>query len=141
MRSPLRSSPQRSAGPPARIKEMKMPSPSSPPTMLKPRPVEPRWSTTRLGSLEKMENSNTALADFSSFKITSNHGFKGLTNTVQCIVLLFCSIVKDGRTNNQSYFYVQNSYLKILNYNYDSVYIILTIVLKREELFLKSVIL
>lgn len=66
MRSPLRSSPQRSAGPPARIKEMKMPSPSSPPTMLKPRPVEPRWSTTRLGSLEK-NNSNTALAQFSFF--------------------------------------------------------------------------
>lgn len=51
----------------------------------------------------------------------------GLTNTVQCIVLLFCWIVKDGMTNNQSYFYVQNSHLKILNYNYDSVYIILTV--------------
>lgn len=52
MRSPLRSSPQRSAGPPARMKEIKIPSPSSPPTMLKPRPVDPRWSTTRLGSLQ-----------------------------------------------------------------------------------------
>lgn len=30
-------------------------------------------------------------------------------------------------TNNQSYFYVQNSHLKILNYNYDSVYIILAV--------------
>lgn len=53
MRSPFRSSPQRSAGPPARMKEIKIPSPSSPPTMLKPRPVDPRWSTTRLGSLWK----------------------------------------------------------------------------------------
>lgn len=49
--SPLRSSPLRSAGPPARMKEMNMPSPSSPPTMLKPRPVEPRWITMRRGSL------------------------------------------------------------------------------------------
>ena len=31
--------PERSAGPPARMKDTKMPSPSSPPTMLKPRPV------------------------------------------------------------------------------------------------------
>lgn len=30
-----------------------MPSPSSPPTMLKPKPVEPLWSTTFLGSLYK----------------------------------------------------------------------------------------
>lgn len=49
--SPRFSSPLRSAGPPARMKETKMPSPSSPPTMLKPRPVEPLWSTTFLGSL------------------------------------------------------------------------------------------
>ncbi|TNN49413.1 hypothetical protein EYF80_040368 [Liparis tanakae] len=45
-------SPLRSAGPPARMKEMKMPSPSSPPTMLKPSPVEPRWIRTLRGSLE-----------------------------------------------------------------------------------------
>lgn len=51
MRSPFRSSPHRSAGPPARMKEMKMPSPSSPPTMLKPSPVVPRCSTTFRGSL------------------------------------------------------------------------------------------
>uniref|UniRef100_A0A674NSR7 Uncharacterized protein n=1 Tax=Takifugu rubripes TaxID=31033 RepID=A0A674NSR7_TAKRU len=49
--SPRFSSPLRSAGPPARMKETKIPSPSSPPTMLKPRPVEPLWSTTFLGSL------------------------------------------------------------------------------------------
>lgn len=49
--SPLRSSPLRSAGPPARMKEMKIPSPSSPPTILKPKPVDPLWITTRLGSL------------------------------------------------------------------------------------------
>lgn len=55
MRSPFRSSPQRSAGPPARMKEMKIPSPSSPPTMLNPRPVDPRCSTTRLGSLEETQ--------------------------------------------------------------------------------------
>lgn len=53
IRSPLLSSPLRSAGPPARIKETKMPSPSSPPTMLKPRPVEPLCSNTFLGSLPK----------------------------------------------------------------------------------------
>ena len=52
MRSPFRSYPQRSAGPPARIKEIKIPSPSSPPTMLKPRPVEPRCNTTFLRSLK-----------------------------------------------------------------------------------------
>lgn len=51
--SPLRSSPLRSAGPPARMKETKMPSPSSPPTMLNPRPVEPLWRTILLGSLYK----------------------------------------------------------------------------------------
>lgn len=53
IRSPLLSSPLRSAGPPARMKETKMPSPSSPPTMLKPRPVEPLCSNTFLGSLPK----------------------------------------------------------------------------------------
>lgn len=53
IRSPLRSSPLKSAGPPARMKETKMPSPSSPPTMLKPRPVEPLCSNTFLGSLPK----------------------------------------------------------------------------------------
>lgn len=50
--SPLWSSPLRSAGPPARMKEINMPSPSSPPTMLKPRPVEPRWIKTLRGSLQ-----------------------------------------------------------------------------------------
>lgn len=55
MRSPFRSSPQRSAGPPARMKEMKIPSPSSPPTMLNPRPVDPLCSTTRLGSLTETQ--------------------------------------------------------------------------------------
>lgn len=50
--SPLWSSPLRSAGPPARMKEMKMPSPSSPPTMLNPRPVEPLWIKIRRGSLK-----------------------------------------------------------------------------------------
>lgn len=49
--SPFLSSPLRSAGPPARMKDMKMPSPSSPPTMLKPNPVAPLCSTTFLGSL------------------------------------------------------------------------------------------
>lgn len=53
IRSPRRSSPLKSAGPPARMKETKMPSPSSPPTMLKPRPVEPLCSNTFLGSLPK----------------------------------------------------------------------------------------
>lgn len=51
--SPLCSSPLRSAGPPARMKEIKIPSPSSPPTMLNPRPVEPLWIKTLRGSLEK----------------------------------------------------------------------------------------
>jgi hypothetical protein len=51
IRSPLRSSPLRSAGPPARMKETKMPSPSSPPTMLKPRPVEPLCRMILRGSL------------------------------------------------------------------------------------------
>lgn len=49
--SPLLSSPLRSAGPPARMKDTKMPSPSSPPTMLKPSPVEPLCSTILRGSL------------------------------------------------------------------------------------------
>lgn len=53
IRSPFLSSPLRSAGPPARMKEMKIPSPSSPPTMLKPRPVDPRCRTTFLGSLNE----------------------------------------------------------------------------------------
>lgn len=60
--SPFRSSPLRSAGPPARIKEMKMPSPSSPPTMLKPRPVEPRWITIRLGSRGMSSSPSRSLA-------------------------------------------------------------------------------
>lgn len=51
--SPLLSSPQRSAGPPAKMKDMKMPSPSSPPTILKPRPEPPLCSTTVLTSLQK----------------------------------------------------------------------------------------
>lgn len=51
IRSPLLSSPLRSAGPPASMKDTKMPSPSSPPTMLKPRPVEPLCSNTFRGSL------------------------------------------------------------------------------------------
>lgn len=34
---------------------MKIPSPSSPPTMLKPSPVEPRWMTIRRGSLHRKE--------------------------------------------------------------------------------------
>ena len=51
IRSPLRSSPLRSAGPPARMKETKMPSPSSPPTMLKPKPVEPLCRMILRGSL------------------------------------------------------------------------------------------
>lgn len=53
MRSPFLSSPLRSAGPPARMKETKIPSPSSPPTMLKPSPVEPRCSTSFRGSLKR----------------------------------------------------------------------------------------
>lgn len=51
IRSPRRSSPLRSAGPPARMKETKMPSPSSPPTMLKPRPLEPLCREIFRGSL------------------------------------------------------------------------------------------
>ena len=51
MRSPRLSSPLRSAGPPARMKETKIPSPSSPPTMLKPSPVEPLCKSTFRGSL------------------------------------------------------------------------------------------
>lgn len=50
--SPRRSSPLRSAGPPARMKEIKIPSPSSPPTILKPSPEEPLLSTTVRTSLE-----------------------------------------------------------------------------------------
>lgn len=53
MRSPFLSSPLRSAGPPARMKETKIPSPSSPPTMLKPSPVDPRWRTSFRGSLRE----------------------------------------------------------------------------------------
>ena len=53
IRSPLLNSPLRSAGPPARMKETKIPSPSSPPTMLKPKPVEPLCSNTFLGSLPR----------------------------------------------------------------------------------------
>lgn len=64
-RSPFLSSPQRSAGPPARMKEMKIPSPSSPPTMLKPSPVAPRCSTTFLGSL----HNHTALKSTSHQKL------------------------------------------------------------------------
>ena len=37
----------RSAGPPDRMKETKIPSPSSPPTMLKPRPEERRHKKIR----------------------------------------------------------------------------------------------
>lgn len=59
IRSPFLSSPLRSAGPPAKIKEINIPSPSSPPTMLKPRPVEPRWRTTFLGSLKMKKILNT----------------------------------------------------------------------------------
>ena len=44
--SPRRKCPLASAGPPAKMNEMKMPSPSSPPTMLNPSPVVPFSRTT-----------------------------------------------------------------------------------------------
>lgn len=43
--SPLCNSPLRSAGPPAKMNDTNIPSPSSPPTMLNPRPVGPFCST------------------------------------------------------------------------------------------------
>lgn len=53
--SPLRSSPLRSAGAPARMKDTNIPSPFSPPTMLKPRPVDPFFRIIFLGSLKNKE--------------------------------------------------------------------------------------
>lgn len=53
--SPLRSSPLRSAGAPARMKDTNIPSPFSPPTMLKPRPVDPFFRIIFLGSLKYKE--------------------------------------------------------------------------------------
>lgn len=84
-RSPFLSSPQRSAGPPARMKEMKIPSPSSPPTMLKPSPVAPRCSTTFLGSLHE----RTALRHHSPSHTPSPHSIAGLTE--RCRPLPECS--------------------------------------------------
>lgn len=51
--SPLRSSPHRSAGPPASINDINIPSPFSPPTILKPKPVDPFFNFTLLGSLKR----------------------------------------------------------------------------------------
>ena len=53
--SPLLKLPLRSAGAPARMKEIKIPSPSSPPTILNPRPEGPRINTTVRCSLVKNE--------------------------------------------------------------------------------------
>lgn len=53
--SPRLTCPERSAGPPASMNEMNIPSPSSPPTMLKPSPEGPRRSTTTRGSLKEKE--------------------------------------------------------------------------------------
>ena len=52
-RSPLLRAPDMSAGPPARIKDTKMPSLSSPPTILNPSPDEPFLTVTLLGSLKQ----------------------------------------------------------------------------------------
>jgi len=41
-----------SAGPPDKIKDTKIPSPSSPPTMLKPNPAALLFSSTCLGVLQ-----------------------------------------------------------------------------------------
>lgn len=77
-RSPFLSSPQRSAGPPARMKEMKMPSPSSPPTMLKPSPVVPRCRTTLRGSLLEQEHSvNVKASVAATIQISTNASKKG----------------------------------------------------------------
>ena len=51
--SPLLRSPLKSATPPARMNEMKIPSPSSPPTMLNPRPVGPLFRISLRGSLQQ----------------------------------------------------------------------------------------
>lgn len=50
--SPRLSSPLRSAGPPARMKDTNIPSPSSPPTILKPRPDCPLCNTIVRTSLQ-----------------------------------------------------------------------------------------
>jgi len=50
-RSPRLNSPDKSAGPPARTNETKIPSLLSPPTMLNPKPDEPFFTITLLGSL------------------------------------------------------------------------------------------
>ncbi len=50
--SPLRRFPLKSAGPPVNINDINMPSPPSPPTILKPRPDVPLCKSTRRGSLE-----------------------------------------------------------------------------------------
>src|SRR4029434_7503329 len=82
MRSPLCSSPLRSAGPPVRMKEMKIPSPSSPPTMLKPRPVKPRCSTTRRGFLLHTRTSVHAHRGAHTHAHTHTHtGTRTHTNT------------------------------------------------------------
>ena len=49
--SPRFTCPDKSAGPPARINEIKIPSPSSPPTILKPNPEGPRCNSIVRGSL------------------------------------------------------------------------------------------
>ena len=54
--SPRLTSPERSAGPPAKMKDINIPSPSSPPTILKPNPDGPRCRTTLRGSLFGKEN-------------------------------------------------------------------------------------
>ena len=56
--SPRLSSPHVSAGLPARINEIKIPSASSPPTMLKPRPPRPLMSSTSRGSRGKSRSSS-----------------------------------------------------------------------------------
>ncbi len=57
--SPRCNSPLRSAGPPARMNDMKIPSPSSPPTMLKPRPVPPFFNKLFRGSLQTQETNKS----------------------------------------------------------------------------------
>lgn len=74
MRSPFLSSPLRSAGPPARMKETKIPSPSSPPTMLKPSPVEPRCSTSFRGSLKRRNKLHHSGMDSRGLGITTAKG-------------------------------------------------------------------
>ena len=59
--SPRRNSPERSAGPPAKMKDTKIPSPSSPPTILKPNPVDPFFKIILRGSLEKNEEKKKSI--------------------------------------------------------------------------------